>query len=93
MIYNIKELDCKYKTGNPVLKIENLQINKGEIVFFLGASGVGKSTILETLGLMNNTIHSNSQSVFDFSYNSQKENMLNIWGKKESFLAKFRNKH
>jgi len=93
MIYNIKELDCKYKTGNPVLKIENLQINKGEIVFFLGASGVGKSTILETLGLMNNTIHSNSQSVFDFSYNSQKENMLNIWGKKESFLANFRNKH
>lgn len=94
MIYQIENLECKYKTGKfPVLLVNNLQINQGEIVFFLGASGVGKSTILETLGLMNNTIYPNNKSLFSFEIANKKENMLNIWKKKESKLAKFRNNH
>jgi ABC-type lipoprotein export system ATPase subunit len=94
MIFDIKNLECKYKTGDaPVLLVENLQINKGEVVFFLGASGVGKSTILETLGLMNDTIHANSKTVFNFQNGSSSENMINIWDKKESSLAEFREKH
>ena len=94
MIYQIENLECKYKTGKfPVLLVNNLQINKGEIVCFLGASGVGKSTILETLGLMNNTICPNNRSYFSFEMDTEKVNMLKIWRKKESKLAKFRNKH
>lgn len=94
MSYRINNLACKYKTGkNPVLLVENLEINKGKVVFFLGASGVGKSTILETLGLMNNTILANPKTKFDFFDNSSTINMINIWDKRESFLAKFRKKH
>lgn len=95
MIYSIKKLVCKYKTGlHPVLLVDDLQINKGEVVFFLGASGVGKSTILETLGLMNNTINDNSEAVFNFyNGNGEQENMINIWEREESYLANFRKKH
>ena len=94
MVFDIKKLECKYKTGtNAVLLVDNLQIKKGEVVFFLGASGVGKSTILETLGLMNDTIHSSGKTVFNFYGNSVVENMLNIWEQKESYLAEFRKKH
>ena len=100
MQYKIKNLICKYKTEkNPVLHVDDLEIEKGDIVFFLGASGVGKSTILETLGLMNNTIYSKSNTVFDFFGFSakenrvKKENMMNIWNKRESYLSKFRKDH
>jgi len=93
MLYNIKNLECKYKTGPTVLLVDDLEINQGEIVFFLGASGVGKSTILETLGLMNNTINANPSTVFDFGNGKYSENMINIWKKKESYLANFRKKH
>ena len=94
MVFDIKNLECKYKTGaNAVLLVDNLQINKGEVVFFLGASGVGKSTILETLGLMNNTIYANPKTKFNFHSEKFTENMINIWKHKESYLAEFRKKH
>lgn len=94
MEYKIKNLLCQYKSGkNPVLFVDDLEINKGDIVFFLGASGVGKSTILETLGLMNNTIYPQSNTVFDFLGCSPNENMMKIWNKKESYLSNFRKKH
>lgn len=58
--FEIKKLECSYehKKVNPkvVLEIDELTIPKGEVVFIVGHSGCGKSTILETLGLMNNTI-------------------------------------
>jgi ABC-type lipoprotein export system ATPase subunit len=58
--FEIKNLKCSYslKATNPkvVLQAEELCIPKGEVVFIVGQSGCGKSTILEALGLMNNTI-------------------------------------
>jgi len=90
MIYNIKNLSCSYSTSvRPVLEIEQLQIEKAERVFFIGPSGVGKSTILESLGLMNNTIQENSNSVFDFLG----ESFIDIWDKGEAELKKKRNEN
>lgn len=90
MIYNIKNLSCSYSTSvRPVLEIEQLQIENGERVFFIGPSGVGKSTILESLGLMNNTIQANSNSVFEFLG----ESFIDIWDKGEAELKKKRNEN
>jgi ABC-type lipoprotein export system ATPase subunit len=93
-IYKIKNLHCKYKQSkNPVLVIDELNIREGKIVFFIGASGVGKSTILETLGLMNNTIFRQDNAEFTFVQPNETTDLLTIWNKGERMLSSFRRKH
>jgi ABC-type lipoprotein export system ATPase subunit len=93
IIYNIRDLNCSYSSSKrPVLEIKELKIERGDRVFFIGASGVGKSTILESLGLMNNTITLKPQKesvLFELSG----ENILDIWNKSESALMKKRNEN
>ena len=43
---NFKKVDFEYKKGNKILKNINLEIKKGEVTAFVGASGAGKSTML-----------------------------------------------
>tara|TARA_B100000780_G_scaffold267468_1_gene224588 strand:- start:647 stop:1510 length:864 start_codon:yes stop_codon:yes gene_type:complete len=90
-VYHIKDLTCQYSiTSEPVLRIEELNLYEGEIVFFVGASGVGKSTLLETLGLMNNTIDFHSSGEFWFETNNNREDLRDIWKQSEKELSKFR---
>lgn len=56
VIMSVKNLECAYSSDRIVLKVENLEIPRGKLVFIIGKSGVGKSTFIETLGIMNNTI-------------------------------------
>ena len=94
LLYQISNVECKYQNAShAALKINSLDIKHGEIVFLIGASGVGKSTILETLGLMNNTLVSNSESIFNFAVNGTNEDFTNIWSKSEAYLSKIRKKH
>jgi len=94
MIFHIRNLKCKYPTSQwPVLEIDELDIHRGEVVFFVGSSGVGKSTILETLGLMNNTIDYATDCVFQFSTGDEKSNLNQLWEQGENALAVFRRKH
>ena len=41
-----KKIYFEYKKDNPVLKNINLEIKKGEVTAFVGASGAGKSTMM-----------------------------------------------
>jgi len=43
---SFKEINFAYKKDNQVLKNINLEIKKGEVTAFVGASGAGKSTML-----------------------------------------------
>ncbi len=43
---SFKRVDFAYKKDNQVLKNINLEIKKGEVTAFVGASGAGKSTML-----------------------------------------------
>lgn len=62
VLFELKNVICSYSesAGKAVLKIDHLQIPRGKVIFLLGASGTGKSTLLETLGLMNHTLFSGS---------------------------------
>ena len=92
-MYRLKNINCSYeKSVRPVLEIDELEIDSNEVVFFVGPSGVGKSTILETLGLMNNTVlNKNDDSLFELNINNEHLDMLTIWNKNESELSKYRN--
>ena len=95
--FELRNLKCKYPSNDlPILEIDSLDIEEGSSTFFIGPSGVGKSTILETLGLMNNTVYQEDRNntVFNFATSSTpKINMLSLWQKKEGIISDFRNKH
>lgn len=93
-VFKVKDLECRYKNStHSVLDVDELEIHQGEVVFFIGSSGVGKSTILETLGLMNNTIHLKNNTILDFFENSNPNSFLEIWNKNEKEIASFREKN
>lgn len=71
-LFEIENLRCSYDRNyregesRVVLEIPHLEIPRGCKVFIVGESGIGKSTILETLGLMNNTVVHDNSTVFRF---------------------------
>jgi len=71
-----------------------VQIPESSLVFILGASGIGKSTLLETLGLMNNTFSPLCKNVIRFKGEESDSYVLNadIWSDRE-LLCNFRYNH
>ena len=91
-LFQIKNLVCSYDGRREVLKVESLEIPKGKIVILLGVSGSGKSTVLETLGLMNKTIKNCSQ--LDFCPNGVNIDLSRLWRKKQNKeIAEIRKNH
>lgn len=77
-----------------VLEIEKLTIPSGKRVFIVGESGIGKSTILEVLGMMNNTLITNNNSKFLFYDNSKSVDILKLWNENsDKHLSAFRRRH
>lgn len=99
-LFEIKDLRCSYDkhyqdgVSKVVLEINNLVIPRGRKVFIVGESGIGKSTILETLGMMNNTIVPNDNSKFLF-YEDDGNciDLAKLWNKGDEKLSEFRLKH
>ena len=60
----------------------------------MGESGIGKSTILETLGMMNNTIVPGDNTCFVFfDDNGRETNLKGMWKKSDKVLSDFRLKN
>lgn len=95
-LFKIRNLSCRYsEEGRTVLEIPELDIPAGKVVFIVGVSGVGKSTILETLGMMNNTLASNSNLVFEYQSPKQKNPraLRSLWERKDDeAISNFRSK-
>lgn len=99
-LFEIEHLRCsydkKYREGQSrvVLEIEHLTIPRGKKIFIVGESGIGKSTILETLGMMNNTIVPGDPTRFVFFESGGKElDLKQMWDKRDKFLSNFRLKN
>ncbi len=92
-LYRINRLKCAYNGGNPVLEIDKLSIPRGKIMFLLGVSGSGKSTFLETLGLMNHTIQ-DGELFFCPEPAMPAVEIHQLWSQnKQEQLAEIRNRH
>lgn len=100
-LFEISDLRCSYDrnyregVSKVVLEIRDLVLPKGKKVFIVGESGIGKSTILEVLGLMNNTIVPQDNTCFLFYENDDKcVDLTELWRKgSDDELSEFRLKH
>lgn len=99
-LFDISNLRCSYdkhyKEGvsKVILEIDKLVIPKGKKVFIVGESGIGKSTILETLGMMNNTIVTNDNTRFHFYEDDNTiVDLAALWKCSDKELSEFRLKH
>lgn len=87
--FHLKNSFCVYPERGKVLEIESLSINVGELVFVVGVSGIGKSTLIESLGLMNNTLGIEKDGVVNF-HNESKTDLIKLWDSKDGQLNEFR---
>jgi lipoprotein-releasing system ATP-binding protein len=86
--FEIRDLECAYHDGQTVLKVPYLDIPFDSILVFLGPSGVGKSTLLETLGLMNHTIKSGQ-----VKFAHEGNDFLSLWQSHKEGIPSVRNGH
>lgn len=92
-LYEIKKLKCSYNHNNIVLQIDDLKIPRGKIIVILGISGSGKSTFVETLGIMNNTVHSGEISFYP-QPDSPAIDLQSLWDRKnQTHISNIRNQH
>lgn len=97
-LFEIRGLRCSYDKdyregiSKVVLEINHLSIPRGKKMFIVGESGIGKSTILETLGMMNNTIVPDKNVTFNFIGKDGKIiDLMSMWSHKtEKALSQFR---
>lgn len=99
-LFELQNLRCsydkRYREGQSrvVLEIEHLLMPRGKKVFIVGESGIGKSTILETLGMMNNTIVPGDRTRFVFFDKGDREiDLKAMWTQKDKILSDFRLRH
>lgn len=99
-LFEIENLACSYdkhyRSGQSkvILEIRKLVIPRGKKVFIVGESGIGKSTILETLGMMNNTIVPDAGTKFLF-YETEEApvDLVALWRHRDRELSSFRLRH
>lgn len=92
-IFEINNLLCSYNSEKIILKVDRLRLPAGKLITILGESGSGKSTFLESLGLMNNTLVSGSLIKFNPDNNINPYLYENIWNGDNRKVSEIRRKH
>lgn len=91
-LFKINKLHCAYSSSQTILSMEDIVIPKGKLIFVVGVSGRGKSTFLETLGLMNQTIQPGSSIRFYEDTQSELD-FYKLWDANEDRIGAFRRQH
>jgi len=90
-VFEVRGLDCSYDGSKVVLRIEDLVLPRGGLYFFVGASGIGKSTLLETLGMMNKPYLPRFNALSYYN-DDGKINLADLWQSGDQALSAFRQK-
>lgn len=91
LIFDIQDLKCSYNKKDVVLNIPNLQLDRGHVYFFIGPSGIGKSTLLELLGVMNYPVYKSPDRFSYIQQNNVEMDISKFWMDSDmANLAKFR---
>ena len=93
--FSISTLACAYQHGEVVLVVDRLELPPAGLVFVIGPSGIGKSTLLETLALMNNTIRNPLEAKIAFrpGDGSREIHFAKVWSDTEDYRAALRRQH
>ena len=99
-LLSLRDLCCSYDKpfvegqSRVVLEVRQLDIMRGETMFIVGESGIGKSTVLETLGMMNNTIVPDNSSSFTFHDSDGNDiDLVALWHQSDDSLSRLRRNH
>lgn len=75
------------------MRIDELNLPKGKILFVVGLSGVGKSTLLETLACMHNCLVDSEETQFDLNFSGQEVSLMSTWKKGEKAISELRKQY
>lgn len=93
-LFEIRNLACGYLPGLTTLELSRLDIPAGKLVFVIGKSGIGKSTFIESLGLMNNTILENTDTHIGFyPGKGQSVELSSVWKMHNTDLSNLRKEY
>jgi ABC-type glutathione transport system ATPase component len=87
---HISQLTCAYTRGKPVMEVPDLRVQRGELMFLLGRSGIGKSTFLELAGMMNLPAGSVEGEVFFNDPAKGSIAVLDLWNGPNQLVSTFR---
>lgn len=93
LAYHLFKVYCSYNDKDIVLEIPDLKLHKGKLYFLIGKSGVGKSTLIETLGLMNETIHKDSQQCTFYDEQANPIDLIKVWKAQAEEQARIRKQY
>lgn len=90
----VKNLRCSYREQQGLaLAIDSLELFEGQMHFILGRSGIGKSTLIEALGLMEETVEPNADCSIIYELQNERRDFFSLWEEGESALSHFRQEH